>query len=304
MMGQLPRWMAIVFFIGGCSQPASPRGEQVQWGASEVARVGDVSVTRELLEQVTNSQQSEPSDALERVIRTLLVGKSLEQGARERAVYLSRTVLARRMEEAWRQEARAAGEPTDEELATFTQRHWSELDRPRMARTVHAVVTVQEGQSRAAAREVAQALRAAVLGASSASEFQERARAFASDEYDIRVEALQPVALDGRVLPGPSGSREQRYDAEFARAAHALSTVGEVSDVSETRFGFHVIFLAEVLPAQRVALEDRRSRLREEIFAERARRLEQAALEEMRRRAAVEVGPEALTLMERVAVSP
>ncbi len=242
MMGQLPRWMAIVFFIGGCSQPASPRGEQVQWGASEVARVGDVSVTRELLEQVTNSQQSEPSDALERVIRTLLVGKSLEQGARERAVYLSRTVLARRMEEAWRQEARAAGEPTDEELATFTQRHWSELDRPRMARTVHAVVTVQEGQSRAAAREVAQALRAAVLGASSASEFQERARAFASDEYDIRHE--------------------------------------------------------------RVALEDRRSRLREEIFAERARRLEQAALEEMRRRAAVEVGPEALTLMERVAVSP
>lgn len=298
-------WMGLwVCVASGCSQPTPVQREQVDWRPGEVARVGGGSVALQLVERVASSQGREPGDALERVTRTWLVGQAFERQAPELAVYLARTVLARRMEETWAQEARAAGEPTDDEVATFTKLHWFELDRPRLVRTSHAVVRVEKDELRGSARATAQELRAAVLGSTSAEEFRERAKSFTSDKHQIRVEALGPVALDGRVPP-VRGARGDgvRYDREFARAAHELTSVGEVSAVSETAFGFHVIFLSEVLPEQRVPLPERRETLRSEILAQRAREFERAALETARGRVAVELGSDALTLMERVAVT-
>src|SRR5690606_29873721 len=137
-----------------------------------------------------------------------------------------RVGLANRLTVLFWTEARNQGELTQTELDEWTKRHWVTVARPTSARTVHAGVLVdaeKEQGERDRALAVARQVRAAVDGAADAEEFELRARAVPTQGFELRVESLQPVTEDGRivVLDAPAGkSHFGTYEPAFAQTAN------------------------------------------------------------------------------------
>jgi peptidyl-prolyl cis-trans isomerase C len=196
--------------------------------------------------------------------------------------------------------ARKAGPITDAELYDATQFHWLDMDRPAGFRTVHAVVRLDDKADAAhqkdaaaiaaAIRRALEPLAAAPAPAPSApppssqpsqgaapndpaetdplvEQFKQAAGAVPHEGFNVAIEALPPVAEDGRVLE-PGG---QAFDPDFARAAAALERRGELSQPTVTSFGVHVIMLLERTPPRSLPADERRARLQEETVVARAR---------------------------------
>ena len=204
--------------------------------------------------------------------------------------------------ESLRQEVRATP-PTPEEVRRWTEKRWYELDQPPAARTIHAIVIVKASSSPGVherARVVAQKIRDAVQGAPSAEAFRERARAVDHGDLDVRIEDLGAVTADGRVLSPSVPPR--RYDTAFAEAANALRKVGDVSPVTKSKFGFHVIYLVQRVPEKHLSYEKRLEAVAEDVYTERGGTRLKQLLDERRRAVGVRTERSAETLMQRVGV--
>jgi hypothetical protein len=271
------------------------------------ARVGEQEIEVALVKRVAGAQGIAPAEARDRLIGDALLA---EHGRTELAPsgivpVAERAALARALLERLSSEERAAGEPSDRELQAIAEARWAELDRPPAARTSHAVVLVQEGTDKRAAKALAERIAEAVRGITDAERFRERAKAVPADGLEVRVESLAPVTADGRVVPQrPTAGPPARFDAAFAAAANAIGDVGGHSPVTESAFGFHVILLEERLPEQRVAAERRRQLLRDEALAVRMRRREQELVERLLRSTRVTHDRAAGALTAEIRVRP
>jgi len=207
-------------------------------------------------------------------------------------------------------EARNQGELTQTELDEWTKRHWVTVARPTSARTVHAVVLVdaeKEQGERDRALAVARQVRAAVDGAADAEEFELRARAVPTQGFELRVESLQPVTEDGRivVLDAPAGkSHFGTYEPAFAQTANALEEAGATSEVVSTTYGYHVLRLVERLPASVIDEPERRARALPEVLAMRAQRALERVLTEQANAIPIELERSADEATSRVKVQP
>jgi hypothetical protein len=196
-----------------------------------------------------------------------------------------RGVLARAVLERLQDDARALGPPTDDEIASPTAERWPELDRPPSVRTSHAVVLVKQPADDAPARALASELAAALKDAKTGDELVKRAQAFPAHGLTIRAEHLPPVTPDGRLWDPdeqPPKPLDGTFDADFARAANALTTPGEHSGLVKSAFGYHVILLDERYPERRMPLAERRDFLAEDVFSQRAKRSLDALLGRLR----------------------
>jgi hypothetical protein len=160
----------------------------------------------------------------------------------------------------------------------WTERHWLSVDRPPAFRTTHAVVLVKAdapADVRAASRRLAEQIRAEVGAATSVEEFKAKAAAVPAAGLTVKVEDLDAVTADGRVVRvgAKAGAPVGTYDPEFAKAAAALSGVGETSAVVTSAFGYHVLQLTEIVPELRLGSEERRSLAAPEVNDDRARQL-------------------------------
>jgi hypothetical protein len=300
----------ILGLCAGCSSESSevaPTPHLDELPAGVAARVGDQQVPTALVQRVASAQKISPQAARERLIQTALLALHAERSlgpvavvAAERAA-LSRAVLERLLAQ-----ARAGGEPTDDELGQIIASRWLELDRPPAVKTSHAVVLLGEAADRGLARRIADRIAGAVRGVSDGGEFRRLASAVPSDGARVRVEQLPAVTADGRVVPEqPQDSAvAQRLDPAFARAANAIAEVGAQSGVVESAHGFHVILLEERLAERRVPLEESRSLLRDEAVAMRARSLEAELLSRLSRDKRVEISRSAQALTAEIQVRP
>ncbi|HKQ71315.1 MAG TPA: peptidylprolyl isomerase [Polyangiaceae bacterium] len=285
--------------IVGCSpgreSPASlPPGSSLS--GDTVASVGSTSIPAGIVESVARAQRVEPRVALEKEIVDALFASGAERARYDEAPAVRAAVRGRlaRLELARLRTEAAEAATTDEEVATATQRHMVELDRPEAFRVIHAVVVVDakaDAARRARAKELADRIAERVAVASGADEFRSQADSVEGrGDLEVKLETLKPVAADGRVvdlehpLPTP-----ETYVVPFARAASRLSRIGQKSPVVATEFGYHVLMLLERTEPHVVALEERRRLLHDEIVTDRARRLKKELLDRLRAEAQPEI---------------
>jgi len=298
-----------------------------------VARVGPKLVRVETVAQIARAQGIEPRAALEAAVSVALLAQGAAAGpeasrpdVRLGVASVAAHALLRTLQ------ADAAALPiTIEELSREAESRWIDVDRPDGFRTIHAVVQVDEkadAAKRARARELAEQIRAALepvaeQAGSSAPLARQEADQFRfdpSDERDpalaafrraaiavdargqqVRVEPLPVVAGDGRVIDY-GAERGATFVAEFAEAAAALRSRGQLSPIVASPFGYHVIMLLERLPGRHATESELRTELHDAILLGRAKRAHQQLLAQLRQRIRVEPTSNVDALLAQVKV--
>jgi peptidyl-prolyl cis-trans isomerase C len=297
--------VSMLLGCGGGQSAPEPRVEDLPTGI--VARVGTDDISTSEVALVSGGGRVTPREALDRII----VDALFAAGARSRWAGTGRVAAAERagtgraLLEKLAADARAAGPPTDSEVARVTERRWWELDRPPTARVTHAVVRVKKPEEDERAKKLAERIAKATHGADSAAEFEKRVGSVDDDGLTVLVEHLSPVTQDGRVVPGqppPPGTEPGRFEESFARAALALDKPGDQSGPVKSGYGYHVIYLEERLPAQRMPLEERRKAVAEEVMADRARAVESSVIEAQAKQHPVVIDRAAASLTGKVRI--
>lgn len=279
-----------------------PPPQSAELGGEQVARVGDDGIPVALVVAVARAQKISKEEALERVVADAVAASAARKKGRDRESPTSwqlTAAKARFTAERMLADAKSKGPPTDDEIAEVTLAHWQEVDRPVSVRTVHAVVMLAAdapAERRKEARAVAEAIREAVLSATSAEDFIAKANAVPhASELKVVAQTLPPMSVEGWVTEG-----DGTMEPAFAKGANAIAKVGDTSPIVQSPVGLHVIRLLERVPEQRMPLEARRVAFAESAFAGRARKSREARLAEWKAKNPSTIEPAAETLMRTV----
>ncbi|HEX6829629.1 MAG TPA: peptidylprolyl isomerase, partial [Burkholderiales bacterium] len=187
------------------------------------------------------------------------------------AEYVRREIAIRRCVDT----AFAPAPVTDADIHEFYVANPDKFKRPEQARARHVLIRVHPGAD-AAQRQAARARIEEVLAkARKGGDFAELARKYSEDSS---------ASLGGDLGLFPRG----RMVAPFDEAVFSLKA-GQVSDVVETEYGYHVIKLEERIPQRVVTEDEARERIR-------------AAMTAARRDEAVREGVKALRAQARIQV--
>ncbi len=250
------------------------------------ARVGDLAIPASVVADLARSRAEGARPALDALVEdALLAGAARAAGleATPAVGWASTTALARIVPERLRDEARARGGPTDDEIATV--------------RVVHAVVRRPSSMPSGRLGAIADAIAQAVAGARDDDDFEKRATQVPHVGAQVVVERLPAFDLAGHTTDGAE------IDPVFVAAAFALHSRGELSPVVETGFGWHVIRLIDREPPDPQAVERLRRDLAGAAEGARVRAELGAVLREQRSRKSVEISPGAAALMTEAAAS-
>jgi PPIC-type PPIASE domain len=282
------RGLAVASLLAVACSPTSPTPPSTHALAiGEVARVGAVSLPAALVAEVARAQSVPARAALTALTDDALLAQaaaSLRVIDEPAVRWASAAALARRFTFHVADEARAVGSPTDEELGTVG--------------VIHALVPRSGGSASDRARLVlAMAIRQAVLGSTSADDFERRAGTVPATGVVLRIEVVPNFGADGQMSEGG------QIDPSFAAAAFGLSSLNPVSPVVETPFGWHILRLIDRTMPDAHSIEQRRHALAEAVVAMRARRAVDSLRRERRARTDVKVVPEAEALTATVSVN-
>jgi len=266
----------------GC-EPAPPAPKLRDLASGEIARVGDERVDAASVQAIAMAQRTSLAVARDRAIRDALF--ALEARARGRVPRTAESaLLARVLMDARRRELDVP--VTDEELAEVSARHWLAFDRPEGFRVVHAIVLVPATKGQPAdpatwerAEVVASRVREAANGAADearklptndavvSAALTEVVAGVDAGGFKTKVEPLDSVAADGRVLRNNAGSFAKEFAAEVAK----LRERGDTTAPFRSPFGIHVAILLERTPGEIVPAEERRAFVHDEVLDQRLR---------------------------------
>jgi hypothetical protein len=266
------------------SAPPAPVGQASLGGA--VARVGTVTLSPALIAGVARAKGSSPREATADLIADALAAQGAQARGLDRDPIVDgrcEAALARRVPERLAEEAKAKGAPSEDEL--------------EMVSVVQAMVvrsaTIREEDALALAGE----LRRAVTGASSADDFEARARAVLHPDARVSIQTVGPFGADGE------GTGQGEVDPSFVAAAFALRSPQDLSPIVETPFGWHVLRLVERTAAE-ISPVDRPRALQDAVVGMRGRLKLDALLRARRQATKIEVSGGADTLMTRATAEP
>lgn len=245
----------LVLGLAGCRAREAPPSPDL------VATVGGQEVTYGEFERWVERHLGEPgrglaSDVLSRLFDQFIDEVLLARLAADRGVAPpgagGRVAVDRLLA------AAADREPTDEEIAAWYQAHRDQLDRPERVRLRQILVP-----DRALAERALAELRAG-------AEFETVAR--------------EMTAAGSGVVGGPAEvlARDELPPA-YADTIFRLAP-GELSELVEADYGFHVFQVVERLPAERVSLEAARDEIANRLREEHADHRLGALVEEARSR--------------------
>lgn len=265
-----PTVPGLAFVLAACGGSPPPAAGPLPQAI--VARCGEEQVSAKSLAAAAVARRASPRE----VLPVLLQDACLAAGARRRGLpdqtqraVEERAVLSRAVLESLRQSPGVTAPITDADLASVREARWFELDHDVAVKVVHAVVTFPEKGPRdlESTRKRAEVIRTAVLGATDEASFRARATAAAAGDPSVKIETLEPVLRDGRIL-GPS---DERYEVGFSAAANDLGAPGNQSGLVESSFGVHVLQALSVVPAVHLETERLRGLVAREIRSKRAR---------------------------------
>ncbi|MCA9642121.1 MAG: peptidyl-prolyl cis-trans isomerase [Myxococcales bacterium] len=297
--------IALLFvLLPGCGEDEqqAPVAQRASLSDGTVAVVGTQPISGTTVRSIASAQGLSLEVARDSAVQDSLFAQAADArlSPYERSV-VRRGELARALYQELEADARAKGPATDAELSELTQERWLTFDRPSAARTSHAVVLVDKDTDKARAKALAERILEAVTGAKDEADFTAKAKSVPTEGLNVRVEALPPVAADGRpVTPDNPAPPSARFDKLFSEAANAIAEVGGLSPVTETPFGFHVIFLAEKTPELRVPVDERRTKLAHDVIVRRIQRQEAQLLAQSKVPVEVSRAAESLTAAVRV----
>lgn len=233
------------------------------------------------------------------------------QGARAQlapgtARAVERVALARSILDSLLAAAVAKGAPTDAELQQLVKERWLELARPPAVRTTHVVVVNDKPERDAAARALAEKLRLALAAAKSSADMLRIGKEVPNEGFDVRAEALSFAAADGRTFDkqGERYSAGATFDGAFAQAANALQQPGDLSPVTKSQFGYHVIRLDERDPGHTIAPAELPEMLRPEVVARRAGTARRELMEQLKQQKTIQIERAVDELTASVKASP
>ncbi len=265
--------LTVIGLLWGCReepllskpQSAIPPGAKSVETASLAARVDGVPIFVEEVQDLLAPDAGvdggvTPDEALETLIsNALLANEAKRRGFGEaaevadaRRLALARQLLEIRVGEGVREDT------IDEKKLRRIYDAW----KPRYVhgvqrRVVHFLAQTKKNMfDNAEARRIATAARAAALGAENEEAFKQRLGPF-QERYKrkVRIESLTPFDAKSTTFVRP-----------FVEGAFAVPEVTGISEPVKTRFGWHVIFVAEELPVLNRSFEEVRGELAREVL--------------------------------------
>lgn len=156
------------------------------------------------------------------------------------------------------------------QVEQYYQEHAEQFDRPPMVRASHILVRIQ-GNDREAARRRAEDILDRVR---KGGDFAQLAKQFSQDAY---------TAAKG----GDLGFFPER-PTPVAQAAFRLE-LGQVSDLVESPYGFHIIKVTDRRPAGRAPIQEVADEIRSILEDDQREEAEESLIEELRAKAKVEL---------------
>lgn len=270
-----PRWPVLLAFVVlcGCQKPSAPAGA----AGEVVAVVGDKRITvddfRAKLDEQSPFLRARYS-SLERkkeFLDNLTRFEVLLQEAKRRRLEsdpevraMLDKVLVQRLIKVHSEEVEKSASLDEAALRKYYDDHLTEFARPERVRVAHVFIASAKGDpERASAQKQAGAALADLKGKESANdgEFGQFARKRSDD-------------LSTRDSGGELGFKtreelQQAWGAEFANAAFALKTFGELGPVVATDRGLHLIKLLGRQSGVEQSFDSAKDRLRDRLAMER-----------------------------------
>lgn len=284
-------WVLLALGCGGEGAPVAATSARLPTGAA--ARAGTELISAATVARIAESQGLAPREAVALAVSDALFAAGAKAGLPAAATRsIERAATARSLLEQLSRDAAQQGAPNAQELAEIVRERWLELDRPNGARTTHAIVMNDKPARDADAHALADKLAQELQGVTSSQELMRRAKAFPAAGFEIRAEELPFVTPDARVFQQtPKGLRgsSQAFDPDYARAASALTQPGQLSPVTKSAFGYHIILLDERMPGVTVAEPELSQRLAPDILVRRAARARTELLDKLRKASGVQL---------------
>ena len=169
-------------------------------------------------------------------------------------------------------------EVTEEEMKTFYETNPSLFETPEQVQARHILIKVAPADDEAAKKAALQKIRDIQKQIKAGEDFAQLAQSHSEG----------PSSVKGGDL---GFFRRGQMVKSFEDTAFALEK-GEVSDVVETRFGYHLIQVTDRRPAGTIGFEEAKARIAQNIKKEKDGKVVREYLEKLRAQAEIKLQPE------------
>jgi peptidyl-prolyl cis-trans isomerase C len=171
--------------------------------------------------------------------------------------------------------AHVKSEVSEQEARVFYQVNPTLFDSGERLKASHILLRVPPGSSESLKEGMRQQVRQLIARLKKGEDFEKVAKKYSQDVGSAAKGGKLDDFTRGQLAPA------------FEQAAFALEP-GELSDVVETPFGFHIIRLDERLPSERLSFEDSRERIKQHILNTRRQKAVERLVATLRSKAKIE----------------